>query len=158
MTSAHRQPGIVILGQNHYCKAKVVNEIFGRTIVPDFDTSDDSKKYRTVRFKYGENLKINLELPNDYSLVEHLEADQGPWNTIPRKDLSVSGTDSSDIAMGLAVLGVSFNHQILRSGCVVVMSASNAPFEEEIRRCIEDISPILVYAFQREELSTRVRH
>lgn len=154
MSSAHKTPGIVIFGQNQYCKAKVVNELFGRTIFPDFNATDENKRYRTVKFKYGENLKINLELPNDYALAEDLEAYNGPWNTIPRKDLGIS--DNEDSAMGAALLWVSFNHQILRSGALIVVSASNTAFEEEVRRCVEGISPILIYAFQREEFSTKV--
>ena len=156
LSSVHRRPGVIILGQNTYCKAKITNELFGRTIFPDFDSSDEFKKYRTVKFKFGENLKISLELPDDYSLAEDLEAYNGPWNTIPRKDLGIADHEGSDSANGNAVLGVSFNHQVLRSGSVVVVGSSNMPFEESVKRCIEDISPIIVYAFYREDLSTRV--
>lgn len=155
LSSAYKCPGIIILGQNQYCKAKVANEIFGRTIFPDFDSSDENKKYRTVRFMYGENLKINLEL-NDFSLAEDLEAYNGPWNTIPRRDLGIAEDEASDSACGSAVLSVSLNHQILRYGSVVVVASSNMPFEESLKRSIKDISPIIVYAFQKEELSTKV--
>lgn len=154
LSTADKLPGIVILGQNEYCKSRVVNELFGRTIFPAFDSNDNDRKYRTVRFKYGENLCINLELPDDFTLAQNLEAYNGPWNTIPHKDLEVS--ENEDCAVGTAVLEVSFNHQLLRYGCTLLVAASNMPFEEVLRRCIDNISPILIYAFHSESFTTEV--
>ena len=157
LSTADKLPGIVVLGQNEYCKSRIVNELFQRTIFPSFDPNDNDKQYRTVRFKYGENLCINLELPDEYTLVENLEAYNGAWNTIPHKDLEIAVGDKMDTAMGSAVLDVSFNHQLLRYGCTLVVSASNAVFEEELKRCIENISPIFIYAFHTESFSTTVK-
>ena len=157
LSTAHKHPGILVLGQNENCKSKVVNEIFGRTIFPSFDKADNNNKYRTVRFKFGENLCVNLELPNDYSLAEDLEAYQGPWNTIPHRDLAITDAASSETAIGSAVLEVSFNHQILRNGCTMIVTGSNLIFEEEIRRCLENISPVIIYAFEDDKFSTQVK-
>lgn len=156
LSAADKFPGIVILGQNEYCKSRVVNEIFGRTIFPTFDSNDNDRRYRTVRFKYGENLCINLELPGDYSLAENLEAYNGPWNTIPHKDIEISENEELDSAVGTAVLEVTFNNQLLRYGCTLMVSASNMPFDKELRRCTENISPIFVYAFHTESFTTKV--
>ena len=108
-----------------------------------------------VRFRYGENLCINLEVPGDYSLAENLEAYNGPWNTIPHKDLHIKD-DVVDSAAGAASLEVTFNHQLLRNGCTLVVAASNTGFEEELKRCIEGISPIIIYGFHAELLETKV--
>ncbi|XP_053377594.1 dual serine/threonine and tyrosine protein kinase-like isoform X2 [Mercenaria mercenaria] len=155
LSTADKLPGIVVLGQNEYCKSRIVNELFQRTIFPTFDPNDNDRRYRTVRFRYGDNLCINLELPGEYSLAENLEAYNGPWNTIPRKDLEISENEEPDSAVGTAVLEVSFNHQLLRYGCTLVVAASNVLFEEEVKRCIENISPILIYAFHTESLTTK---
>ncbi|XP_053377441.1 dual serine/threonine and tyrosine protein kinase-like isoform X2 [Mercenaria mercenaria] len=155
LSSADKLPGIVVLGQNEYCKSQMVNELFQRTIFPTFYPNDIERRYRTVRFKYGENLCINLELPDEYSLAENLEAYKSPWNTIPRKDLEISENEEPDSAVGTAVLEVSFNHQLLRCGCTLVVAASNVLFEEELKRCMENISPILIYAFHTESFTTK---
>ncbi|XP_060555763.1 dual serine/threonine and tyrosine protein kinase-like isoform X3 [Ruditapes philippinarum] len=156
LSTADKLPGIVVLGQNEYCKSRIVNELFQRTIFPTFDSNDNDNRYRTVRFKYGENLCINLELPDDeYALAENLEAYKGPWNTIPHKDLEISVNDKSDSAMGSAVLEVKFNHQLLRYGCTLVVAASNISFEEELKRCTENIAPVIIYAFHTESFSTK---
>ena len=156
LCTSQKQPGIVILGQNAYCKSKVVNEVFNRTIFPTFDSSDDKSKYRMVRFKHGENLSVSLALPGDYALVENLEAYNGPWNTVPRKDLEVDVDETCDSAHGAAVLEVSVNHQLLRFGCAVIVSECNSADSVNIARCVENISPVLVYAFQTDSLSTKV--
>ena len=156
LCTSQKQPGIVILGQNAYCKSKVVNEVFNRFILPTLNSSDDKTKYRMVRFKHGENLSISLALPGDYALVENLEAYNGPWNTVPQRDLEVACDENSDSANGAAVLEVSVNHQLLRFGCTVIVSECNNIGPTNITRCIENISPILVYAFQTDSLSTKV--
>ncbi|KAL4226711.1 hypothetical protein ACF0H5_014691 [Mactra antiquata] len=155
LSAAENYPGIVVLGQNEFCKSQIVNELFGRTIFPSFDPHDNKKRYRTVRFKYGENLCINLELPDEYSLVENLEAYKGPWNTIPHRDLEIDDKEDAHSAISSAVLEVSFNHQMLRNGCTLVVSGSKAPFEDEIKTCIDRLAPIFIYAFCTESLSTK---
>ena len=156
LCTSQKQPGIVILGQNAYCKSKVVNEIFKRTIFPTFDNTDDKTKFRMVRFKHGDNLSVSLALPGDYALLETLEGHNGPWNTIPRKDLEFQNEEDCDTAHGAAVLEVSVNHQLLRFGCVVVVSECNTTDPGQVTRCIENLSPILVYAFQSDALTTKV--
>ncbi|XP_052234195.1 dual serine/threonine and tyrosine protein kinase-like isoform X1 [Dreissena polymorpha] len=155
LSVAHKQPGILVLGQNQYCKAKIVNEIFNRTIFPNFEGTTDTTKCRTVRFKNGENISLSLEVPGGFTLPANLEAYNGPWNTIPRKDLEVSENESASSDMGMAILEVSFNHQLLRNDCTLVVAGTSIPFEDEIKRCIEHMSPIVVYAFQAEQLSSK---
>ncbi|KAL3852843.1 hypothetical protein ACJMK2_016456 [Sinanodonta woodiana] len=154
LSTAEKPPGIIILGENVYCKAFIVNEIFNRTIFPSFDDSDKSQQFRMVRFKHGENLCISLALPDDYALVDNLEAYNGPWNTIPRKDLQMADSSQRDAADVAAILEVSFNHQILRQGCAVLVSGSNHEKElEQVLSSMETVSPILLYAFQSETLA-----
>ena len=156
LCTSQKQPGIVVLGQNAYCKSRIVNEIFNRTIFPTFDNTDDKTKYRMVRFKYGENLSVSLALPGDYALMDNLEAHNGPWNTIPRKDLEFDSEDNCDNAHGAAVLEVTVNHQLLRFGCTVVVSECNSVDTGQVARCMENISPVLMYAFQTDSLTTQV--
>ncbi|KAL5015303.1 hypothetical protein ScPMuIL_009573 [Solemya velum] len=157
ISTANKPPGIVVFGQNAYVKCRITNEIFGRKILPDLVVSDHDSSYRMVYFRHGDTLSISLALPDDYGLVDHLEAYNAPWNTVPQKDIEVQEDEKEDLARGTAVLEVSINHSLLHLGGQVIVSPSNhgGKLEEIIRKCTENVSPILVYAFQTETLSAQ---
>lgn len=158
MSIAQKPLGIIVLGQNAYCKSKIVNSIFNRTIFPTFDETDNEGNFRLVRFKFGDNLSISLALPDDYDLVNNLEAYKGPWNTIPRKDIEIESNDESDSALDSAVLEVSFNHVLLRQGTRVIVAPSvkGQDTEEIYLKCFDGVSPILIYGYQTETLTQKV--
>ncbi|XP_033745013.1 dual serine/threonine and tyrosine protein kinase-like [Pecten maximus] len=157
LATARKPPGIVIFGQNAHCKSCVVNEIFNRNIYPKFDNRDINGNNRMVQFKYGSNLSIGLSLPDGYDLAENLEAYKRPWSTIPIEDIEISENPSLDGANGTAVLEVSLNHLMLRQGAKVIVSPSISDLENDLQqkysKCCEKVSPILLYAFQTQELT-----
>ncbi|XP_021344810.1 dual serine/threonine and tyrosine protein kinase-like [Mizuhopecten yessoensis] len=157
LATARKPPGIVIFGQNAYCKSCVVNEIFSRNIFPRFENGDINGNNRMVQFKYGSNLSVGLSLPDGYDLAENLEAYKRPWSTIPIEDIEISENPSLDGANGTAVLEVSINHSMLRHGAKVIVSPSmndsGSDLEQKYSKCCEKVSPILLFAFQTQELT-----
>lgn len=157
---AQRPPGIVIFGQNSYSKFRIVNEIFNNDVLPlvvNGDQGGSNQQYRMVRCRHGESLSYSLALPDDYEVVDNLEAYREPTKTVPLKDLQVANDSLSDNASDSAVLEISYNHVILRQGAKVIVSPSNSKISDVYHTCIEGVSPILVYTFtddlSEEEIS-----
>lgn len=161
LSTATKPPGIVILGQNIYTKARLINEIFNRNLFPlEFSESEKNGNYRSVQFKHGHNLSVSLQLPDDYDLVDNLESYKGPWKTIPRKDLEINDNEIGDPALGLAVLEVNLNHVLLRHGARVIVSPSspNCDIRNVYLDCVQEVSPILIYCYEDEVLPEKVKY
>lgn len=153
-----KPPCIVLFGQSACAKGRAINELFNRNILPAFCEADNAASFRMVRFKYGSSPSVSLSLPDDYSLVHVMEAYKGPWQCIPRGDLELSEDEKCDHAKGSAVLDVTLNHPLLRTGAQVVMSPCNhgGDTEEVIKACLQGVSTILMYAFNSEQITNKV--
>lgn len=159
---------IVVFGQNPYAKSRIVNELFGKAVLPDLEEDAgsgdcDTVRLRMVRFKHGETPTVSLTLPEDYDLVDTLEADNGPWYTIPRRDLVVLDSDvasgkGGDYARGIACLEVTQNHQLLRFSTQVVVAPSDPEVltEEVVKKCVGNNPSVLVYGFATDQLTDKV--
>ncbi|XP_046354627.2 dual serine/threonine and tyrosine protein kinase-like [Haliotis rufescens] len=145
---------IIVLGQTPYAKSRIVNELFNKAIFPSLDERDNDSKFRMVRFRRGDTLSVSLSLPDDYDLVDNLEAYNGPWNTIPKNDLELLDNGGTDVANGTAVLEVTINHPLLRFGSQLVVAPSKYgdSVEAVLQKCVEDATPLLVYGFVTEHL------
>ena len=175
-----KPPCFVVLGQNAYAKAYVVNEIFSRPILPVPQPSEQKMKWRAVRFKFGNTQHVSLCLPNSFELVDNLESTKSPWSTIPPEDLYV-GTDrfqcsqdeadptgefpvqselSEDSESDVAILEVSLSHVLLKEGAQVTMSSSegvgNLTALETLHICTDDVNPVFIYALSEKTLSEQV--
>jgi receptor-interacting serine/threonine-protein kinase 5 len=69
-----------------------------------------------VRFRHGESLSYSLALPDDYEVVDNLEAYKEQSKTVPLRDLQIIKENSTDFATDSAILEISYNHYILRQG------------------------------------------
>ncbi|XP_059150774.1 dual serine/threonine and tyrosine protein kinase-like [Physella acuta] len=147
-------PTIVIFGQTPYAKSRIVNELFSKNIFPPLEENSDVK-LRMVRIFHGDKNSLSLTLPDDFDLVDNLEAYNGPWNTIPRADLEIPAGNKSDEASGLAVMEVTQNHPLLQFGAHIVVSPSHQEdqFEDIVKKCIENATPIIVYGFASDMLN-----
>ncbi|XP_050411841.1 dual serine/threonine and tyrosine protein kinase [Patella vulgata] len=144
---------IVVLGQTPYAKSRLINELFSMQILPPLD---NNIQYRMVKFKHGETQTVSLALPDDYDLVDNLEAYNGPWKTIPRQDLELYESRKDDIAKDSAVLEVSLNHPLLRFGTTLLMSSSKHETAEEcLKGCVQDVTPVIIYGFVTEQLADK---
>lgn len=153
-----KPPTIVVFGQNAYTKSRIINELFGKAVLPchEEDASADLRQ-RMVCFKHGQTPSVSLTLPEDYDLVDTLEADNGPWHTIPRRDLVVSEIDAGsggDYARGIACLEVKQSHTLLRYGTHIVISPSSPEgmSEEVVRKCLGQSPAIIIYGLASDQL------
>ncbi|XP_041379735.1 dual serine/threonine and tyrosine protein kinase-like [Gigantopelta aegis] len=157
-----KPPTIIIFGQTPYAKSRVVNELFskhGKEIFPFLDENDDESRFRMVRFKHGEMLSVSLSLSDDYDLVDHLESYNGPWHTVPKKDieLDVDVDSGGDQANDVADLNVTINHPLLRYGTHIVVAPSKYgdTLEVVLNKCFKNTTPILLYGFVKDHLSDK---
>ncbi|GAB6033476.1 hypothetical protein CHUAL_013361 [Chamberlinius hualienensis] len=167
--SLNRVPCIVVHGQNPYGKACVVNELLGKHILPAGNSaqSDAScgssgsgtsesvgRNWRMVHFRHGINNQISLSLPDSYELVEHLQALEQPWRTVPKMDLELN--NETDPAIENAVLEVQIKHPLLKEGMdVIVTPCSNSRSISSIitRLNSEGVLSIVIYAIAEDILT-----
>ncbi len=151
---------MVILGQTNYAKAFIVNEIFGKTILPPVDYENEAVKWRSVRFKYGDKSNIAFELPGSYELVDNLAAYNQSWQTIPQEDLEINVSEKEDLAKWSAGLEVKLCHPLLKDGGQIWVSPCNAntTLQEIYQGCTEDIVPIFIYSIVEESFSEKVSY
>lgn len=145
---------IIIFGQTPYAKSRIVNELFNKNVFPSLE-EHSNVKIRMVRIYHGNTNTVSLTLPDDYDLVDNLEAYNSPWITIPQTDLEVPEKDKADAASGLAVMEVTQNHPLLRFGTHIVVSPSSHEdqFEEAVRRCTGNATPVIIYGFASDMLT-----
>ncbi|XP_076468907.1 dual serine/threonine and tyrosine protein kinase-like isoform X2 [Babylonia areolata] len=153
-----KPPAIVVFGQNAYTKSRIVNELFNKTVLHchEDDASTEARQ-RMVCFKHGNTPSVSLTLPEEYDLVDTLEADNGPWKTVPRGDLAVSESDmgsGGDYARGIACLEVKQSHALLRYGTHVVVAPSGPEgmSEDTVQKSIGQSPAILVYGLASDQL------
>ena len=152
-------PTVIVFGQNAYAKSRIVNELFNNKLFPPLENNSDMK-LRMVRILHGKTNTVRLTMPDDYDLMENLEAYNGPWKTIPLADLELSDDSKNDGANGLAVLEVTQDHPMLRycrSQVIVSPSRqSTDQFEDILKQCTDNSTPIYIYAFANNFLSEEV--
>lgn len=154
--SLDREPCIIVHGQNCYAKTCVVNELFGKKILPIVNT-DGQHSWRMVRFTYGQSNQISLALPDSYELVEHLQALEQPWRTVPRVDLELSDEARKDPARESAHLEIRLKHPLLKDNVDVVMTPHDpqCSFASVFASCLKCVLPIVVYAISEDCLSDK---
>ncbi|BFZ10826.1 hypothetical protein BsWGS_13864 [Bradybaena similaris] len=144
-------PAIIVFGQTAYAKSRIVNELFNKNVFPILE-EHSNVKMRMVRIYHGSTNTVSLTLPDDYDLVDNLEAYNGPWITIPLTDLEIHDKDNAN---GLAVMEVTQNHPLLRLGTQVVVSpsASEDNVAAIIKQCTDNATPIIIYGFASDVLT-----
>ena len=153
----------MVFGQNPYAKFRLINDLFGKPVLPSLeDEAHIDIRLRMVRFKHGDTPTVSLTLPEDYDLVDTLEADNGPWNIIPLRDLVVADNDmgaGGDYARGIACLEVTQSHPLLRFGTHIVVAPTGAEglTEEIVKKCLGQTPSILLYGFASDRLQDKVR-
>ena len=153
-----KPPCLVILGQSCYCKSFLVNEIFGKAILPPLDYQEEEVRWRGVRFKYGDKENVSLSLPGSYELVESLAAYRQPWQTIPAEDLQLESVEEKDAAHRSATLEVRQCVSMLKDGGQILVTSS---LDLDDLACVyescgEEVVPVFLYPFAAEEFSEKV--
>ena len=155
-----KPPCLLVLGQSCYCKSFLVNEIFGKAILPPLDYHEEDIRWRAVRFKYGDKENVSLSLPGSYELVESLAAYRQPWQTIPCEDLQLDPDDAEDAAHGSAILEVKQCVSMLKDGgqILVTSSGDSEDLVQVYQQYSEEVVPVFLYPFCGDTFSEEVSH
>ncbi|KAJ0171011.1 hypothetical protein K1T71_013210 [Dendrolimus kikuchii] len=108
-----RSTALVVLGTTPSAKVRLLHCLLGRRLLPD----PPPRGCRWVRIQYGSITQVHMSLGNsEFELVEELECNKSPWDTLPVEDLI--RRDNSDLS---TILEVEINNQILKDGlCIVI--------------------------------------
>ncbi|XP_063370156.1 dual serine/threonine and tyrosine protein kinase-like [Cydia amplana] len=108
-----RPAAIVVLGTSAAARARLLHCLLGRRLLPE----PAPAHCRWLRIQYGSSTQVHLTLGNsEFELVEDLECNKAPWDTLPLKDLiRQNSTDFS------TVLEVELNIPILKDGLRIIV-------------------------------------
>lgn len=147
---ACQPPAYVIFGQTTSAKTAVVNEIFGREVLPV--SASNGADWKTVFFKYGAKNRFEPVVHTGYVVLDPRK--RKPWRVIPASDLELEKSEDETSA-----LDVSFNHPLLAAGARVILAATwdeSKSFEAIYETVTRDIVPVFVYVVSKNILSEKV--
>lgn len=108
-----RSTALVVLGTTPSARARLVHCLLGRQLLPD----PLPRGCRWIRIQYGVGAQVHLTLGNsEFELVEELECNKRPWDTLPVEDLI--RRDNTDLS---TILEVEINNQFLKDGLFIVI-------------------------------------
>ncbi|XP_061724841.1 LOW QUALITY PROTEIN: dual serine/threonine and tyrosine protein kinase-like [Cydia pomonella] len=108
-----RPAAIVVLGTSAAARARLLHCLLGRRLLPE----PAPTHCRWLRIQYGSSTQVHLTLGNsEFELVEDLECNKAPWETLPLEDLIRQ--DSTDFS---TMLEVELNIPILKDGLRIIV-------------------------------------
>ena len=150
-----RSPSFVVFGQNPYAKSRIVNELFGRPVLPLFEhgagRNDDIVM---VRFKQSHHASAGTL--QDLEHVGSLQTDQNDWTPLQAEDLIVPAQAKGDVES--STLEVVQDHPLLRFGAQVTVAPSRAGglTEKLVKACVNHTPCVLLYGFATDQLHDKV--
>ncbi|XP_072945855.1 dual serine/threonine and tyrosine protein kinase-like [Epargyreus clarus] len=151
-----RPTALVILGTSPTAKARLLHSLLGRRLLPE----PLPRGCRWLRIQYGSTAQVHLTLGNsEFELVEDLECNKQPWDTLPLQDLMRQ--DEGDIS---TILEVELNISFLKDGLRIIVPPDIAVEPQESCRRLKEIyselytkraailknvTPIYMYAIDR---------
>ncbi|XP_050357284.1 dual serine/threonine and tyrosine protein kinase-like isoform X2 [Nymphalis io] len=109
---ACRPTALVILGCSPSARARLLNCILGRRLLPE----SLPRGCRWLRVQYGASTQVHLSVGNsEFELVEELECNRKQWETLPLQDLLRQDND-----MG-TTLEVELNNSFLKDGLKIIV-------------------------------------
>ncbi|CAK1546585.1 unnamed protein product [Leptosia nina] len=152
-----RPTALVILGTSATAKARLLHCILGRRLLPD----PLPRGCRWLRIQYGSSTQVHLTLgTSEFELVEELECNRQPWDTLPLQDLLRQ--DSTDVT---TLLEIELNNSFLKDGLRIVippdleidpgpissqtLKETHAEFYQKRDSILRNYSPIYLYALDR---------
>ncbi|CAG5019502.1 unnamed protein product [Parnassius apollo] len=108
-----RPTALVILGTTSTARARLLHCLLGRRLLPE----PLPRGCRWLHIQYGSHTQVHLILGNsEFELVEDLECNQRPWETLPLQDLLRQ--DQADLA---TMLEVEINNPLLKDGLRIIV-------------------------------------
>lgn len=153
-------PYILILGQDCAARYRLLNCLLGEKLLPlgpeaggACGEEGGACRRRKLCFTHGRQTRLSLALPGQYELVHQLAAHCGRWETVPREDLEIQ--ECEDPAQRLAELEITLHHPLLQDVKIMVPPCRNVqPIEEVLEDCKHGILPIILYAVNKDTLSS----
>ncbi|KAF9415567.1 hypothetical protein HW555_006838 [Spodoptera exigua] len=112
---SQRSTALVILGTSPSARARLLHCLLGHQLLPD----PPPRGCRWIRIQYGSGTQrqVHLTLGNsEFELVEELECNKRPWDTLPVEDLIRQ--DKTDLT---TILEVEINNQFLKDGLRIIL-------------------------------------
>ncbi|CAD0206160.1 unnamed protein product [Chrysodeixis includens] len=110
-----RSTALVVLGTSPAARARLLHCLLGHQLLPD----PPPRGCRWIRIQYGSSnqRQVHLTLGNsEFELVEELECNKRPWDTLPVEDLLRQ--DKTDLT---TILEVEINNQFLKDGLRIIV-------------------------------------
>ncbi|XP_046973973.1 dual serine/threonine and tyrosine protein kinase-like [Vanessa cardui] len=109
---ASRPTALVILGCSPSAKARLLNCILGRRLLPE----SLPRGCRWIRIQYGASTQVHLTVGNsEFELVDELECNRTHWDTLPLQDLLRQDSDLG------TTLEVELNNSFLKDGLKIIV-------------------------------------
>ncbi|XP_053618881.1 dual serine/threonine and tyrosine protein kinase-like isoform X2 [Plodia interpunctella] len=109
----NRPTAIVVLGTSAAARARLLNCLLGRQLLPD----PAPRGCRWLKIQYGSSTQVHLTLGNsEFELVEELECNKRSWDTLPLRDLLRQ--DHNDLS---TMLEVELNNTFLKDGLRIIV-------------------------------------
>ncbi|CAH0403494.1 unnamed protein product [Chilo suppressalis] len=110
---ASRTTVLVLLGTSIEARTRLLHCLLGRPLLPD----RLPRGCRWLRVQHGTSTQVHLTLGNsEFELVEELECNRRPWDTLPVEDLIRQ--DQTDLA---TMLEVEINNPFLKDGLHILI-------------------------------------
>ncbi|XP_069009499.1 dual serine/threonine and tyrosine protein kinase [Embiotoca jacksoni] len=155
-------PYILVLGQDCAARYQLLNGLLGERLLPLGPEAGEACegvrgtacKRRKLCFTHGRQTRLSLALPGQYELVHQLAANRGRWDTVPREDLEIH-EECEDPAHRLAELEITLHHPLLQEAKVMVVPCPSVQSTEEaLEDCTRNVIPVILYAINRDTLSS----
>ncbi|XP_032691585.1 dual serine/threonine and tyrosine protein kinase-like isoform X3 [Odontomachus brunneus] len=137
-------PAIIVLGQDNKAKASLVNNLFSTDILPLSNGS-----WRWVKLTYGHTNHVSLTLSLEYEVIEKLQANEKPWNTLPVEDLTMSGSEDVNCP---TILDVKLDQAILKDDVHIFIVPNSGAIKVLAKGSLR-ILPIFLYALGEQPLT-----
>ncbi|XP_047540554.1 dual serine/threonine and tyrosine protein kinase-like isoform X1 [Vanessa atalanta] len=109
---ASRPTALVILGCSPSARARLLNCILGRRLLPE----SLPRGCRWIRIQYGASTQVHLTVGNsEFELVDELECSRKQWDTLPLQDLLRQDSDLG------TTLEVELNNSFLKDGLKIIV-------------------------------------
>nr|XP_032524735.1 dual serine/threonine and tyrosine protein kinase-like [Danaus plexippus plexippus] len=155
-SQSSRPTALVVMGCSPSARARLLNCLLGRRLLPE----NLPRGSKWLHIQYGATTQAHLTVGNsEFELVEVLECNQGPWDTLPVQD--IARQDHTDLG---TMLEVEINNSFLKDGLKIIVPPDvmdpgmadyatlkhlNADLYQRRETILKSYSPVYLYALDK---------